>query len=190
MKNLDYQNISDLVKRARNGDSDSFAKLYAATYQKEYRFAYNYLKDEHLAQDALQETYIQAFKNLCTLKNTKLFISWLNQINFRVCFNMHEKQKRYVKELSDYEEHDIHLYLKRHHKDPDTPEDQIVKVDECEYIMKKILNLPFLESEAIILKYYENMKLEEIANVMDVSRSTVKRYLRRGRHKLRQLLKL
>ena len=102
MAELDYDYISTLVSRARTGDSDAFAELYAATYQKEYRFAYNYLKDEYLAQDALQETYILALKNLYTLRDSKLFISWLNQINFRVCFNMHRKQNRFDQELSVY----------------------------------------------------------------------------------------
>ena len=80
MAELDYGYISTLVSRARTGDSDAFAELYAATYQKEYRFAFNYLKDEYLAQDALQETYILALKNLYTLRDSKLFISWLNHI--------------------------------------------------------------------------------------------------------------
>lgn len=55
--------------------------------------------------------------------------------------------------------------------------------------MKKILDLSFTESQAIIMKYYQNMKLEDIADVMDVSKSTVKRYLNNGRTKLAQTLK-
>ena len=51
------------------GDSDAFAELYAATYQRLYHFAYHYLKDEYLAQDALQETYILVLKNIHSLKN-------------------------------------------------------------------------------------------------------------------------
>lgn len=188
MAELDYQYISTLVSRARTGDSDSFAELYAATYQREYRFAYNYLKDEYLAQDALQETYILALKNLYTLKDSKLFISWLNQINFRVCFNMHRKQNRYDRELSNYENGNIHGNLPGNMKHQSNPEDQIVRVDEQEYIMKKILDLPFTESQAIIMKYYQNMKLEDIAEVMEVSKSTVKRYLNSGRIKLGQSL--
>lgn len=187
MAELDYQYISTLVIHARTGDSDSFAELYAATYQKVYRFAYNYLKDEYLAQDALQETYILALKNLYTLKDSKLFISWLNQISFRVCFNMHQKRKRYNKELSDYDNSRTQEHTK-HHGDVEYLEDQIVKIDEKNYIMKKILDLPPAESQAIVMKYYENMKLEEIAQVMDVSGSTVKRYLNRGRATLGQLL--
>ena len=187
MAELDYDYISTLVSRARTGDSDAFAELYAATYQKEYRFAYNYLKDEYLAQDALQETYILALKNLYTLRDSKLFISWLNQINFRVCFNMHRKQNRFDQELSVYAKEDM-KGNKRHMKHHPNPEEQVIRVDEQEYIMKKILDLSFTESQAIIMKYYQKMKLEDIADVMEVSRSTVKRYLNSGRTKLAQTL--
>lgn len=185
MAELDYQYMATLVTRARTGDSDSFAELYAATYQREYRFAFKYLKDDYLAQDALQETYITALKNLHKLRDSTLFISWLNQINFRVCFNMQKKQNRYHKEMYDYDHTDT----------PGTiscqgagPEEQVVKVDEQEYIMKMILDLPSAESQVIIMKYYQDMKLEEIAQVMEVSRSTVKRYLNSGRQKLETIL--
>lgn len=180
MAELDYQYISTLVSCARTGDSDSFAELYAATYQKEYRFAYNYLKDEYLAQDALQETYILALKNLYMLKDSKLFVSWLNQINFRVCFNMHRKQNRYEKELSDYTYCNSQEILGLQ----GNPEDIMVKVDEQEYILNKVLSLPSAESQAILMKYYQNMKLEDIARIMEVSKSTVKRCLRSGKTKL------
>ena len=64
MSSLDYKYIAQLVLRAQAGDSDAFVELYAVTYQRQYHFAYRYLKDEYLAQDALQETYILALKNL------------------------------------------------------------------------------------------------------------------------------
>ena len=95
MEALDYKYIAKLVSRAQIGDSDAFAELYAATYQRQYLYAYHYLKDEYLAQDALQETYVLALKNLAKLKEPTLVISWLNQINFRVCYNLHKKQQRY-----------------------------------------------------------------------------------------------
>lgn len=99
MEALDYKYIAKLVSRAQIGDSDAFAELYAATYQRQYLYAYHYLKDEYLAQDALQETYILALKNLVKLKDPTLVISWLNQINFRVCYNLHQKQQRYNSEM-------------------------------------------------------------------------------------------
>lgn len=67
---LDHMYIAALVTRIQNNDSNAFAELYALTYQKEYNFACNYLKDPVLAQDALQETYIRAYKKHCPAKRS------------------------------------------------------------------------------------------------------------------------
>ena len=79
MAELDYEYISGLVKKAQKGNSDAFAEIYAATYQKQYKFTYQYVKDAYLAQDILQEVYILVLKNITKIKNPRLFISWLNQ---------------------------------------------------------------------------------------------------------------
>lgn len=50
---LDYDYLAKLVEHTQMGDSDAFAELYTATYQKQYRFAYQYTKDSYLAQDIL-----------------------------------------------------------------------------------------------------------------------------------------
>ncbi len=99
MESLDYKYIANLVTRAQAGDSDAFAELYAATYQRVYMFSYRYLRDEYLAQDALQETYILALKNLSKLKDPMLVISWLNQINFRVCYKLQKEYQCYNQEI-------------------------------------------------------------------------------------------
>lgn len=184
MANLDYTYIASLVKRVQEGDSNAFAELYAATYQKEFRFARNYLKDEYLAQDAIQETYIKALKNINSIKDPKLFVSWLNQINFRVCFRMYQKQQKYNAELTEYENNSMDYQ--------DTasgnPEHQAIRIDQNEYIIRQIMGLPFSESKAIILRYYNNMKIDEIARLLDCSRSSVKRYIRSGQDRLRSLI--
>lgn len=182
MAALDYQYLSKLVVRTMNGDSDSFAELYAATHQRLYQFSYHYLKDEYLAQDALQETYILVLKNIATLKSPELFVSWLNQICFRVCFHMQKKRAQYQAEMSETPEE-----LSSSREDGN-PENQVVQVDEREYLMQQILNLPFTESQVIFLKYYQNMKLDEIASLLDISKSSVKRYLASGRRRLKQVL--
>lgn len=61
---LDYDYLAKLVERTQMGDSDAFAELYTATYQKQYRFAYQYTKDSYLAQDILQDVYILVLKNI------------------------------------------------------------------------------------------------------------------------------
>lgn len=188
MNSLDYKYIAQLVIRAQLGDSDAFAELYAATYQRQYLYSLKYLRDEYLAQDALQETYILALKNLTKLKDPTLVISWLNQINFRVCYNMHLKQQRYNQEMNVTEEDLENVTSDVTSQATATPEDSVVLVDSRRYLINQILNLPFTESQVILLKYYRNMKLEEIAQLMDISRTSVKRYLKAGRERLAKVL--
>lgn len=195
MATLDYNYVADLVVNAQTGDSDAFAELYAATYQRQYHFAYTYLKDEYLAQDALQETYIIALKNLSKLKDPMLLIAWLNQINFRVCFHLQKKRKRYDAELIDYDSIDvetdsIQTDLAPHMTQRNiNPEDLVVRIDSKEYIMNQILKLPFTESQVVILKYYQELKAGEIARLMDISRSSVNRYLSSGKTHLEKILR-
>lgn len=184
MAALDYKYIAKLVEKAQMGDSDAFAELYAATYQRQYHFAYRYLRDEYLAQDALQETYILALKNLSKLKDPTLVIAWLNQINFRVCFNLHKKQQRYNDEMNEY----TSAASAKDVAGSSNPETAVINVDSREYIMNQILKLPFTESQVIILKYYQNMKIDEIAKLMDISKSSVKRYLSSGKSRLEKIL--
>lgn len=182
MASLDYTYIAHLVRRSQCGDNDAFAELYAATYQKEYQFAYQYLKNEQDAQDALQETYILAIKNLSQLKDPTLVVAWLNQINFRVCYSMVQKQARQNNE--DIYANELEAKLPR----AQNPEEQVILVDSKQYIMQQILKLPYTESQVILLKYYKSLPLDDIAYIMDLSRSTIKRYLKSGKARLKGLL--
>ena len=184
MAELDYAYIGELVDRAKSGDSDAFAELYATTYQKQYLFSYSYLKDEYLAQDALQETYITALKNLTSLKDPKLFVSWLNQINFRVCYNMSLKQKKYNSEMHQDEDSTTEDIASKEAG----PEEVVVDADDKKYLLQQVMALPYSESQVIMLYYYKKMKIDDIAYIMDVSRSTVKRYLDSGKKRLAQLV--
>lgn len=181
MAELDYNYIAQLVLMASKGNSDAFAELYAATYQKQYMFACSYLKDEYLAQDALQETYISALKNIRQLNDPRLFVSWLNQINFRICYNMSVKQAVLNGEMERYKDFK--------ETDANNPENQIMlKVDEHEFLLQQVLSLPFSESQAIFLHYYKGIKIDQIAYMMEISKSSVKRYLASGKKRLAELL--
>lgn len=83
MDELDYNYLAELVLKTQRGDSEAFAELYTATYQKQYRFAYRYAKDAYLAQDILQDVYILVLKNINALKNPRKSSSWI--ISTRRC---------------------------------------------------------------------------------------------------------
>ncbi len=186
MAELDHKYLAKLVLWAQQGDSDSFAELYVATYQQQYRFAYRYLQDEYLAQDALQETYILALKNLTTLRDPQVFISWLNQINMRVCFAIYRRERRQEVELDRYQQE--WLFARDANGEAESPEKYVMQKDEQDRIMQKITALPFSESQVIQLRFFRNMKISEIAEMMEISQSSVKRYLSSGQKKLEKWL--
>lgn len=183
MKEYDYNRLARLVKKAADGNSNAFAELYAATYQKQYQFAYRYLRDEYLAQDAIQEVYILALKNLVRLKDAKLFIAWLKQINFRVCFDMMKKRKLQNPELCN-----TLLEVIADDNQGKSMECQVVDEDMRQWLLELIQNLPSTECQAIIMRYYNHMPLQEIANAMDCSLSSVKRYIAAGQEQLKKTL--
>ncbi|MDD7718195.1 MAG: sigma-70 family RNA polymerase sigma factor [Eubacteriaceae bacterium] len=186
MTTLDYDYLAKLVVKSRTGDSDAFAELYTATYSKQYRYAYQYVKDPNLAQDIIQEVYILVLRNLDALKDPRLFVSWLNQITFRVCYNFKTR-------LAMRNEEEISLEMQ---KNTDSffgrelsPEEKVSLKYERTELMKCVLDLQPKEAQAIIMRYYNNMTIEDIADAMDCSRSTVKRRLAAGKANLRKKVK-
>lgn len=181
---LDFDYIGNLVIRAQKNDTNAFAELYALTYQKEYRFACNYLKDSQLAQDALQETYISVLKNIRCIKEPKLFVSWLHSINFRICYDLMARHKRNT--YTSYEEHFENV------ADDNTahnPEVALIHRQNREELLELISALPPKEAQAIQLRYFKKMSLEDVAQTMDCSLSSVKRYLLNGKKGLEKLMK-
>lgn len=186
---LDYDYLAKLVRRTQTGDSNAFAELYTATYQKQYRFTYQYVKDPYLAQDILQDVYILVLKNIHTLKNPRLFVSWLNQINFRICYDVCQKRVRHEQELQLAERlntEDLGNPTMEH--DMKNPAQEVEERIQQAELMSHVLSLHPNEAQAIIMKYYNDMSLEEIADAMNCSRSTVKRRLAKGRRELEKKL--
>ena len=183
MPTTDYTYIAGLVTRAQHGDSDAFAELYAMTYENVYSYSYRYLKDAHLAQDAMQEVYILALKNINKIRDASLFVAWLRQINFNVCYDM---SKRYHK-VDEYVSDEFLEFIVDDNENSN-PEHNAQKSDEHRRLMAAIEELPFLERQAITLRYIHDRKVDDVAKIMDVSRSSAKRYIAAGTERLRKEL--
>lgn len=184
MPELNHQHLAGLVDRFKQQDKDAFAELYILTYNKVYNYTRRYLKDEHLAQDALQEVYIAAYRNIDKLSDPTLFVAWLNRISFHVCYDIQQKQSG-RQDIADPEL----LELVQDEYPGSNPEALVMHSNEIERLHKAMAELPFHERSVLIMRYYNEMKLEEIASAMDLSRSTVKRYIASGRDHLAQKLK-
>lgn len=169
MSHLDMKYIADLVPQAQTGDSNAFAELFAATYEKQFAFARSYLKDDALATEALQAAYIQALKTLPRLREPALIILWLNQITLHSCFDI------------EYGRSAIN------HEPAEKTENRRVKIDGREYPVRQIMTLPFSEAQTLLLYHLCHMKTGSIAALLEISRVSVRRYMEKGYRRLKNL---
>lgn len=163
MPSLDLQYVTELVHHAKDGDANAFAELFAATYPQQYQFCCSFLKDDYLARQALQETYIQALNTLSRLNDNALFINWLTRINFRECLKI--KQKRDPSMARDME---------------NTP----VVVSGRRSTIRQLMNLPFTEGQVLLLKGYCGMRTRQIAALTEMTPRQVREYMSTGIRRL------
>lgn len=181
MKEYDHIYISSLVVNAKNNDSNAFAELYALTYNSVYNYACHYLKDAYLAQDAVQEAFISAFRKLNHLNDPTLFVAWLNQITFRICYRMAKKRNENYG-LIDNEM----IELICDDKISVNPENKTLHNDTKQSLHLAIESLPMDQRQLITLRFFNNMKIDEIVTITGMSKSTVKRRLNQAQETLKQ----
>lgn len=183
---MNKENISDIVKQAKKGDSDAFAKLFELTQEKAYYTALKITKNSSDAQDMLQDSYIKAFTSLDTLKDESKFKSWFNCIVANNCRNYIVKRKpnlfsEYSNDDSDIEFEDT---LENDNEDF-LPHEVTDNKETKRLIMQCINNLPEDQKLCIIMYYYDEMSVKEIAQALNVSEGTVKSRLNLARKKLK-----
>lgn len=181
---LNHRYLAEYVRRARNGDSDAFAELYTGTYDKVYNYCRHYLRDEFLAQDAVQEVFISALKNLQKLNDPTLFVAWVNQIAFHTCYDICKRNS------NDYGciDEEIMEAVSDSSKEAN-PEMSYMEKDEYRRLNEAINLLNPTYKHLITLRYINNHKIDEIVDMTDFSKSTVKRYLEKAIIELQKLMK-
>lgn len=186
----EQQYFEYLAQRIRLGDEAAFAELYEQTYENFYRYAAYFLKDPEQVLDALQEIYIAVYKNIHLLKLDRLILPWMKQIAYHVCCDfVRESRLRQTVPLSDE-------FLPADF-DAATPA-AVLSEDECfQAVFDRDLSLRLndaleklshKERQAFRLRYEGGLKLEEVAEVMDVSLASAKRYIMSARKSLRYSL--
>lgn len=181
---LDHKYISGLVVRLQRGDMDAFTQIYGMTYNKVYNYARHYLRDDYLAQDAVQEVFVLAYKNISKLNDPTLFVAWLNQISFHVCHDISRKNSKDYGAIIDPELLEI-IHDDKEDSDPSLHSEHVEEISE---LYTAIDSLPAHEKQCIILRYYNDMKIDEIVSMTGYSKSSVKRYLLSGKEHMESFL--
>lgn len=180
-----------LLNNALKGDSRAFDRLYEMTHQKAYYAALKYMKDEHQAEDVLQEAYIKAFNNLNTLQNANKFEAWLHKIIYTTAMDVYRKRKRQTEHsinFSDYEGENETSVEFEDDREEFKPEEQIDYQETQKAVLSFIDELSSPQRMAMVLFYYEQYSLKEIADVMECSVGTVKSRLNKAKQLMRGMV--
>lgn len=173
-------NISHLVEKIKKGDNKSFEKLYKLTEREVWFTCISFLKNETTAQDIMQETYITAFLKIQSLEKSSQIRSWLNRIAVNKC-------KNYLKGKGEIQLDD-EIFKNQAIVDEriSIPEEYISDKAKREIILSIMQEvLSDVQYQTVIMHYFNEMTVDEIAEVFECSRGTVLSRLNYSRAKMK-----
>ncbi|MHC1685250.1 MAG: RNA polymerase sigma factor [Clostridiaceae bacterium] len=169
LDNSIYENL----KLAKSGDKDAFVAVMESYKFQLYRIGRTLLSNEEDIGDAMQETVLKTFKGIASISKLESFKSWIFKIMINECNNILRSKKK------------LNIFTKLFKEESYVDDYNF----ENEPVMKGIKSLKEDFKKVIILYYYEDLSVKDIAEILEISEGTVKSRLSRARGKLSEILK-
>ncbi len=169
------------INRFRNGDVSGFEELVRRYQDRIYNLCRYMIQDAHDAQDAAQDAFLKAYRNLNAFKPDASFYTWLFRIAVNTCLDY--KKKARPAQLEDESLVDGLASAER------SPEERYQSKEIGLAIQAALGKLPQHLRAAVVLKEMEDLSYEEIAETLQISIGTVKSRISRAREELRRLLR-
>lgn len=163
----------DIIKKAIKGDKDSINAIINENKEYLYKTAFLYIKDEEEAVEVCQETVYKAIINIHKLKNPKHFKTWITRILINNVNDRNRSQSKVIYDIKALEEVEDISYEKLEEK---------IDLYNAIDILEEKFKTP------IILQYFQDMTIKEIADVLECNENTIKTYIKRGKKKLYKIL--
>ena len=157
----------EIVKKAIAGDDEAFLAIMKEHKEPLFRTALAFLKNEHDAIEAVQEITYRAYKKIHTVKEPSYIKTWLTRIMMNYCQDQIKKNKRLVMD--------------------ERVSESLVTNDRSQLeITEALSTLSDAEQQLIYLKYFQDVKIKDIAILENIPEGTVKSRLHRIMKTLRQ----
>lgn len=183
-------NEKELIEWVRS-KPEAFGELYDMYYPKIFGYLYRITGDYALTADITSETFLKAYINIGSFKWKGISISsWF----FRIAtneLNQYFRRKRYIpRSMTDLNIFDEAAWADRHAPCDDAGDINlhIDKTEEFEGILRLIQTLPAMYQQVIALRYFEELSIREIAEILHKKEGTVKSLLSRGLEKLKKMM--
>ncbi|WP_243355496.1 sigma-70 family RNA polymerase sigma factor [Bacillus litorisediminis] len=164
---IDYQDTGKVIEQ--------LMELYA---EKVYLLAYSFVKDRGLAEDISQEVFLKAYKYLGRFRGESSLKSWIYRITVNTSKDFLKKKS--LKQLL------LKSSFLENFKRTESTESSFLKADRNEQLLQTIINLPMKYREVIVLHYFYDVKINELAQTLELNSNTVKTRLSRGRDILKR----
>ncbi|PAE34577.1 RNA polymerase sigma factor SigW [Neobacillus sp. YX16] len=181
--------IKKRIKQVIKGDQDAFAEIVEIYSNSIFQLGYRMLGNRHEAEDIAQEAFIRAYVNIKSFNQDLKFSTWLFRIATNLCIDRIRKKKPdYYLDAEVSGTDGLTMYSQLSSNSP-LPENELESLELQETVQKEILKLPEKYRSVIVLKYMEELSLNEISEILDMPLGTVKTRIHRGREALRQQLR-
>ena len=151
-----------------------FERLVEQYQEDVLRTCFLYLRDKTLAEDATQETFLKVYRSLDAFRGESSEKTWILKIAMHACYDIN---------------HSGWFRFMNRHVTPETlPEPCAASAEEDLALAAAVMELPRKLREVILLRYYQQLNVSEIARALHLSHSSVSGRLRRGRERLKKAL--
>lgn len=172
-------NIAKLVNKSKKGNNKAFDELYKLSEKEIWFTCLSLLKNETTAQDIMQDTYLTAFLKIKSLEDEEQFIGWIRKIAANKCKDYLRKKGEIPLDEEYYANTAVTDELM-------IPEEYITNEEK----RKKLLalmeeTLSYVQYHAVLMYYFDEMSIAEIAEIAEVSEGTIKSRLNSARAKMK-----
>ena len=182
----DATDVSLMAKIAQ-GDHAAFDELVSRHQYAVVGTVAKMLGNPSEAEDIAQQVFLRLWKSAPRYKPTAKFTTYLFTITRNLVFNETRRKSRRSEQSLDEQTEDWHQQFQE--EEHNQPDEQILQMELQQAVDKAVRSLPDKQRMAVVLRRYENMSYEEIADVLGISVSAVKSQLFRARSSLRESLK-
>ncbi len=183
--------IREIVNAVLAGETERFGEIFNLFHKKVYALAWNITGDYDDAMDVVQECFLRTFRALSSWRGRAKFSTWLHRIAVNTAIDYIRRQsKHYVRRLTPTgeEEQDDKIQRLAEGIETKTPATELERKELRQTLMRAIAQLRGRQRKCFLLRYFADLPIKEVAQIVGCGEGTVKRHLFRARKHLRQIL--
>jgi len=183
-----------LIEACQRGDREAFRELFDAHKDRVWTIAVRFTGDESAARDVTQQVFLKLFTSISGFRHEANFKTWLYRLVANECMDEFRKRRRMISfdffgpaPLDDRDEDHGKVDMKDWRQEP-LQEESLARLEISDAVLAAVMQLKPKLRMAILLKYYEDLSYEQMAEALGCSMGTVASRLNRGHKALAQRL--